>query len=69
MPCADKLAANCSVLTEDVTFHHYQCHMSKTQKQKLHDVLRNDNYLNTFVSSEKLRGQQFKFYYNYLKCV
>ncbi|GFP89266.1 30S ribosomal protein s4 chloroplastic [Phtheirospermum japonicum] len=31
-------------------------------------VLQNDNYLNTFVSPEKPRGQQAKFYYNYLKC-
>ncbi|KAL8228215.1 hypothetical protein R6Q57_015799 [Mikania cordata] len=28
----------------------------------------NDNYLNTFVSPERQRGQQVRFYYNYLKC-
>ena len=32
-------------------------------------VLPNANYLNTFVSPEKLKGQPVRFYYNYLKCV
>ena len=44
----------------------YRIRLEEKQKLRFHYGLTEQNELNTFVSPEKPKGQQVRFYYNYL---